>query len=185
MLPGLRVGPLHSSQSAIRHRTLLCRFYAKHIEEPSGARCTDFEKAARGWGGRFLGLWHMLGCLYCYWKLQAHVLFVALLKFNNCNQYNFWFSPFVLGLFSICHQVTREEYLWLTASADHSNHPDKVVQGRRAMAMLDLDRNLRAVESQVGYVAEYYQMVPEDCTPKNQILVGRLGKKEGGGDLVG
>ena len=106
---------------------------------------------------------------------------IQLLIFSIC-------SRFVLDLFlcssvclSICHQVTREEYLWLTASADHSNHPDKVVQGRRAMAMLDLDRNLRAVESQVGYVAEYYQMVPEDCTPKNQILVGRLGKK-GGGD---
>ena len=109
---------------------------------------------------------------------------IQLLIFSIC-------SRFVLDLFlcssvcsSVCHQVTREEYLWLTASADHSNHPDKVVQGRRAMAMLDLDRNLRAVESQVGYVAEYYQMVPEDCTPKNQILVGRLGKK-GGGDLVG
>ena len=40
--------------------------------------------------------------------------------------------------------------------------------------MLDLDRNFRAEESGKGYETGYYRMVPESCTPKNQILVGTL-----------
>jgi hypothetical protein len=39
---------------------------------------------------------------------------------------------------------------------------------------LDLDRNFRAEESGKGYETAYYRMVPESCTPKNQILVGTL-----------
>ena len=70
--------------------------------------------------------------------------------------------------------VTREEFISLTAGADHSNHPEQAESGRRAMAMLDLDRNFRAEESGKGYETGYYRMVPESCTPKNQILVGTL-----------
>jgi len=78
--------------------------------------------------------------------------------------------------------VTRDEYISLTSGADHSNHPEQAQSGRRAMAMLDLDRNLRAEESQVGYVTKYYRMAPEDCTPKNQILVGFVEKGGDGSD---
>ena len=72
--------------------------------------------------------------------------------------------------------VTREEYISLTACADHSNSStgEKAAHGKRAMAMLDLDRNLRAEESAVEYETKYYRMVPEGCTPKNQILVGKI-----------
>jgi hypothetical protein len=75
--------------------------------------------------------------------------------------------------------VTRDEFISLTAGADHSSHPDQAESGRTAMAMLDLDRNLRAEEN--GYVTKYYRMVPENCTPKNQILVGTVDGVESNG----
>ena len=174
---------------------------AKHVAKQSGAGCADVEKAARG-----RGEWLILGpfCCGACTAIESYTCTTSKCSWQAHFSVHFWFfcsfenvqfthlPPIQILVISICFrfvsrfvsrfvrrcvkQVTREEYLWLTASADHSNHPDKVVQGRRAMAMLDLDRNLRAVESQVGYVTEYYQMVPEECTPKNQILVGRLGK---------
>ena len=76
--------------------------------------------------------------------------------------------------------ITRDEYILLTAGADHSNHPEQAGNGRKAMAVLDFDRNMRAEELK-GYTTKYYQMVPNSGA-KNQILVGYIGKgREGGG----
>ena len=115
MLPGLRFGPLHSSQGAIRHRPLLRRFYAKHVAKQSGAGCADVEKAARG-----RGEWLILGplpvvVLALLLKVtpvpiqNAHdkhtFLFIfdffALLKMFNlptCPQSKFWLSRSVFDL---------------------------------------------------------------------------------------
>ena len=74
--------------------------------------------------------------------------------------------------------VTREEYLMISAGADHSGQAGIVERGQRAMSILDLDRNLRAREvwCRQGEKSEmsYHRMYPATCTPKNQILVGKI-----------
>ena len=73
--------------------------------------------------------------------------------------------------------LTRDEYLMIAAGADHSSQSEE--RGRKAMSILDLDRNLRAKEAwekDGGRESEfgYHRMHPPSCTPKNQILVGKV-----------
>jgi len=71
------------------------------------------------------------------------------------------------------HQhLTREEYDALASAADWTNSedPSRRDRGARAMAIINLDRNLAAEE--VGYQTLLLLGYPLQSTPKNQVLYG-------------
>jgi hypothetical protein len=73
--------------------------------------------------------------------------------------------------------LTRDEYDALASAADwtNSDDPSRREQGARAMAYVNLDRNLAAEE--VGYETLLLLGYPLQSTPKNQVLYGsRPGK---------
>lgn len=83
-----------------------------------------------------------------------------------------------------CHRVTyprsdvfREKidnrsYLVVGHSADqtHDKNNSKTEQGYKCMAVVDTDRKLHA--EQFDYVVHLGKLVPDNCTPKNNLLVG-------------
>ncbi|MCK4300883.1 MAG: methyltransferase domain-containing protein [Planctomycetes bacterium] len=70
--------------------------------------------------------------------------------------------------------LSREEYNTLAAAADWTNveDVDRRNRGARAMAYVNLDRNLAAEE--VGYDTLLLVGYPLESTPKNQIIYGAL-----------
>ena len=68
--------------------------------------------------------------------------------------------------------LSRQEYDVLASAADwtNSDNPDRRSRGTRAMAFINLDRNLAAEE--VGYDTLLLVGYPLEATPKNQILYG-------------
>jgi hypothetical protein len=76
--------------------------------------------------------------------------------------------------------LTREEYDALASAADWTNSedPSRRGQGARAMAFLNLDRNLAAEE--VGYETLLLLGYPLQSTPKNQVLYGWRPGERGG-----
>jgi len=71
-----------------------------------------------------------------------------------------------------CELLTRREYDTLAAAADWTNveDPDRRSRGARAMAYVNLDRNLAAEEA--GYNTLLLVGYPLEATPKNQIIYG-------------
>lgn len=68
--------------------------------------------------------------------------------------------------------LTLRDYLVIGHSADqtHDSENAKTKQGFECMDVIDMDRKLQAEEE--GYVVHLGKMIPETCTPKNNILVG-------------
>lgn len=68
--------------------------------------------------------------------------------------------------------MTLHEYLVLGHSADqtHDEHNAKTDQGKICMGIIDTDRCLQAKEA--GYSVTLAKLIPESCTPKNNLLVG-------------
>jgi len=68
--------------------------------------------------------------------------------------------------------LSREDYDELASAADWTNSedPDRRRRGARAMAYVNLDRNLAAEEA--GYRTFLFVGYPLEATPKNQILYG-------------
>ncbi|CAB3385144.1 Hypothetical predicted protein [Cloeon dipterum] len=68
--------------------------------------------------------------------------------------------------------LSLREYLVIGHSADqtHDKFNHKTSQGKRCMAIIDTDRCTQAKEA--GYQVHMSRLVPETCTPKNNLLVG-------------
>lgn len=68
--------------------------------------------------------------------------------------------------------MTLREYLVLGHSADqtHDENNVKTDQGKKCMGIIDKDRCLQA--SEAGYFVSLAKLIPESCTPKNNLLVG-------------
>nr|CAD7442174.1 unnamed protein product [Timema bartmani] len=68
--------------------------------------------------------------------------------------------------------ITLRDYLVLGHSADqtHDDKNAKTEQGKLCMAVIDVDRCMQAQE--LGYWVSLAKLVPESCTPKNNLLVG-------------
>uniref|UniRef100_A0A6V7K2H7 Methyltransferase domain-containing protein n=1 Tax=Bracon brevicornis TaxID=1563983 RepID=A0A6V7K2H7_9HYME len=69
-------------------------------------------------------------------------------------------------------RMQLREYLVLGHAADqtHDEANKKTKQGYQCMAVIDTDRRLQAEER--GYAVVLAKLVPETCTPKNNLLVG-------------
>ena len=70
--------------------------------------------------------------------------------------------------------LSRDDYNTLAAAADWTNveDPDRRSRGARAMAYVNLDRNLAARDA--GYETLLLVGYPLEATPKNQIIYGAL-----------
>jgi len=68
--------------------------------------------------------------------------------------------------------MTLRDYLVLGHTADqtHDEHNAKTDQGKICMGIIDTDRCLQAKEA--GYSVMIAKLIPESCTPKNNLLVG-------------
>ncbi|XP_071444755.1 glutathione S-transferase C-terminal domain-containing protein homolog [Hetaerina americana] len=68
--------------------------------------------------------------------------------------------------------MTVREYLVIGHSADQTHGEDnsKTEQGKQCMGIIDMDRCIQAKEN--GYEVYLSKLVPETCTPKNNLLVG-------------
>jgi len=53
--------------------------------------------------------------------------------------------------------------------------PETTLQGLHCMSVVDTDRQLQAEEA--GYQVILTRLKPEQCTPKNHLLVGRFVKQ--------
>lgn len=74
--------------------------------------------------------------------------------------------------------ITNQEYMHLAHGADQShvddgkNNLEKCKQGQYCMDIVDTDRKLYAEEC--GYRVMLCRLYPDNCTPKNRLLVGVL-----------
>lgn len=71
--------------------------------------------------------------------------------------------------------VTKEDYMSLSSVADVNTsgvslESTQYLTGKRAMSIIDHDRNLRATQN--GYSTFQFTMKPPTCTPKNEIICG-------------
>lgn len=75
------------------------------------------------------------------------------------------------------NDITLDEYLCIAHCADQAhdtkdsrNNIEKSIQGQYCMDIIDTDRKLYMEE--FGYNTKLKRLYPEDCTPKNRLLVG-------------
>lgn len=75
------------------------------------------------------------------------------------------------------NDITLDEYLCIAHCADQAhdikdgrNNVEKCIQGQYCMDIIDTDRKLYMEE--FGYNTKLIRLYPEDCTPKNRLLVG-------------
>lgn len=80
-------------------------------------------------------------------------------------------------LYRICGDILENEYMHIAHCADQAHdvnkgecNVEKSEQGQFCMDVVDTDRKLMAEER--GYKVQLIRLVPEDCTPKNRLLVG-------------
>lgn len=73
--------------------------------------------------------------------------------------------------------ITLDDYLCIAHCADqghdikaNKNNVEKCVQGQYCMDIIDTDRKIYMMEC--GYSAQLTRLHPEDCTPKNRLLIG-------------
>lgn len=73
--------------------------------------------------------------------------------------------------------ISLDEYLCIAHCADQAhdtnddrNNIEKSIQGQHCMDIIDTDRKLYMEEC--GYTTKLKRLYPEDCTPKNRLLVG-------------
>lgn len=76
------------------------------------------------------------------------------------------------------HDITAQDFMYIAHCADQAHdltktdNAAKSVQGQLCMDIVDTDRKLYAEEC--GYTVTLSRLQPEDCTPKNRLLVGSL-----------
>lgn len=74
------------------------------------------------------------------------------------------------------NHITPQDYMYIVHCADQAHdiqkkcNVEKSVQGQFCMDVVDTDRKLNAEEH--GYSVELRRLYPEDCTPKNRLLIG-------------
>ncbi|XP_011180260.1 glutathione S-transferase C-terminal domain-containing protein homolog [Zeugodacus cucurbitae] len=75
--------------------------------------------------------------------------------------------------------LTERDYLYIAHTADQAHEmgtlncrPETTLQGQLCMDIIDTDRKLQAEED--GYDVILTRLKPEQCTPKNRLLVGRI-----------
>ncbi|XP_054745160.1 glutathione S-transferase C-terminal domain-containing protein homolog [Anastrepha obliqua] len=75
--------------------------------------------------------------------------------------------------------LSEKDYLYIAHTADQAHElgtlncrPETTRQGQLCMDIVDTDRKLQAEE--VGYDVILTRLKPEQCTPKNRLLVGRI-----------
>ncbi|KAM6940804.1 glutathione S-transferase C-terminal domain-containing protein [Lycodopsis pacificus] len=76
--------------------------------------------------------------------------------------------------------LTHKEHMILCRFADQTAvqlHPERRLIGKQCMGLVDLDRSW--VAETHGYSVQVMTMEPESCSPKNNMLVGRLPHKSG------
>lgn len=73
--------------------------------------------------------------------------------------------------------ITLDDYLCIAHCADqgheikaNNNNVEKCIQGQYCMDVIDTDRKSYMIEC--GYNVRLTRLYPEDCTPKNRLLVG-------------
>ncbi|KAL5279816.1 GSTCD family protein [Megaselia abdita] len=77
--------------------------------------------------------------------------------------------------------LIQKDFLYLAHTADQAHQEgtkntklETIEQGRKCMEIVDTDRRMRAEE--LGYSVIFTKLQPENCTPKNHLLVGRFCK---------
>lgn len=79
------------------------------------------------------------------------------------------------------NNITMDDYLCIAHCADQGhdvktkNNIDKCIQGQFCMDIIDTDRKLYMEEC--GYNTQLTRLYPEDCTPKNRLLIGTKDSK--------
>lgn len=74
------------------------------------------------------------------------------------------------------NNVTSDDFMRIAHCADQAhdltktNNIEKSIQGQFCMDIVDTDRKLHSEES--GYVTKLKRLHPENCTPKNRLLIG-------------
>ncbi|KAH8392295.1 hypothetical protein KR215_005271 [Drosophila sulfurigaster] len=75
--------------------------------------------------------------------------------------------------------LDTKDYLYIAHTADQAHElgttnckPETTLQGLHCMCVVDTDRKLQAEEA--GYKVILTRLKPEQCTPKNHLLVGRI-----------
>lgn len=78
------------------------------------------------------------------------------------------------------YDITANDYKYLSHAADQAHelsktqNAEKSLQGMACMDYVDTDRKLYAEEC--GYVVKLTRLYPENCTPKNRLLIGSIDK---------
>ncbi|XP_013111962.2 glutathione S-transferase C-terminal domain-containing protein homolog [Stomoxys calcitrans] len=74
--------------------------------------------------------------------------------------------------------LTEKEFLYIAHTADQAHalgtlncSPETTMQGQLCMDIVDTDRKLQA--ENIGYKVTLTRLKPENCTPKNRLLVGK------------
>ncbi|XP_011300058.1 glutathione S-transferase C-terminal domain-containing protein homolog, partial [Fopius arisanus] len=95
-----------------------------------------------------------VSCPCCYGSVQ------------NCHHISYPRSNFFKSVIMV------RDYLIIGHAADqtHDEKNVKTKQGYHCMSIIDADRKLQAEEC--GYTVFISKLVPENCTPKNNLLVG-------------
>ncbi|XP_067624627.1 glutathione S-transferase C-terminal domain-containing protein homolog [Eurosta solidaginis] len=77
--------------------------------------------------------------------------------------------------------LNERDYLYIAHTADQAHElgtvncrPETTRQGQLCMDIVDTDRKLQAEE--VGYDVILTRLKPEECTPKNRLLIGRISR---------
>lgn len=79
------------------------------------------------------------------------------------------------------HGISADDYKYLSHAADQAHeltktqNADKSLQGMACMDYVDTDRKAYAEES--GYRVRLTRLYPENCTPKNRLLIGTFDNK--------
>ncbi|XP_034669363.1 glutathione S-transferase C-terminal domain-containing protein homolog [Drosophila subobscura] len=78
--------------------------------------------------------------------------------------------------------LSTKDYLYIAHTADQAHEmgttnckPETTLQGLHCMSIVDTDRKLQSEEA--GYQVILTRLKPEQCTPKNHLLVGRFVKQ--------
>ncbi|XP_037822665.1 glutathione S-transferase C-terminal domain-containing protein homolog [Lucilia sericata] len=84
--------------------------------------------------------------------------------------------------------LSEKDFMYIAHTADQAHamgtlncRPETTLQGQLCMDIVDTDRKLQAEEA--GYKVLLTRLKPEDCTPKNRLLVGRLRQESNTNDI--
>lgn len=105
-----------------------------------------------------------VACPCCYGKIQG---IEGILKIPQSKYYRDFSG------------ITEKDFLYMAHCSDQTHDKnvkncniEKADQGVKCMIVVDTDRKLRAEE--LGYHVELKKLNPENCTPKNHVLIGSV-----------